>query len=116
VSARWAGLLFWAAACRTASPQDTAAGRAEAVLEQPWERRGDLVLSCQPHDAEVDVDGVPRGLCSDFSQGRGIQLGRGMHHVEVRKAGFTPYETYCEPGGTQETVAVSLQPEGHQKE
>jgi hypothetical protein len=89
------------------------AGRAEAVLEKPWERRGDLVLSCQPTDAEVDVDGVPRGLCSDFSGGRGLQLGAGMHHVEVKKAGFQPYETYCEPSGTQEAVAVSLQPQAH---
>jgi hypothetical protein len=111
VSARWASLLFLAA-CRTPA-EGTAAGRAEAVLEKPWERRGDLVLSCQPGDAEVDVDGVPRGLCSDFGEGKGIQLGEGMHHVEVKKAGFTPYETYCEPSGTQAAVAVSLQPQAH---
>lgn len=74
-------------------------------------RTGDLRLMCQPEDAQVVLDGVPQGLCSDFS-GRpaGLTVGSGMHRVEVTKEGFLPYVTYLSPSGARTSLGITLQP------
>jgi hypothetical protein len=98
----------WLAGCRTVA--DDPSSRAAELLEQSSQGKGDLVLACLPKDAEVAVDGVPRGLCSDFTHERRVQLGKGMHRVDVKREGYEPYQTFCEPSGTQATMAVSLRP------
>lgn len=71
----------------------------------------ELTLGCEPADAEVWLDGVPFGTCLDFSgDPRGLALAEGMHKVEVKKAGFWPYETYVDSGGTRATLTVKLTP------
>jgi hypothetical protein len=95
-------------ACASASP--TAPERAREVLrERPVEKKG-LVLACEPADAEVEVDEIPRGTCADFGRQRPVSLGEGMHRVDVRKDGFEPYRTFVEPGGAQAIVEMRLTP------
>lgn len=73
--------------------------------------KSDLVLACDPADAEVWLDGVPFGTCLDFSGSpKGLHLSDGMHKVEVKKAGFWPYETYVDSGGTRAALTVKLSP------
>jgi len=76
-------------------------------------RRGDLELRCEPDDAEVILDGVPQGLCSDFTgDPHWLMVGEGMHHVVVRKAGHAPYETYYQPSGARAVLRIQLRPLG----
>ena len=71
----------------------------------------DLTLGCDPADADVWLDGVPFGTCLDFSgDPKGLSLSDGMHKVEVKKAGFWPYETYVDSGGARAALTVKLSP------
>ena len=71
----------------------------------------ELTLGCDPADADVWLDGVPHGTCLDFSgTPKGLTLSDGMHKVEVKKAGFWPYETYVDAGGTRAALTVKLLP------
>lgn len=99
--------LAWVAC---AGERNDAVAKAGAVMSQPWALKGDLVLACEPKDAEVVVDGVPWGACQDFGRERGMTLGGGVHRLAVKKEGFETYETYCEPSGTQERLTVTLRP------
>lgn len=86
--------------------------RAQEVLSQAKVAEVDLRIDCTPLDAEVSVDRVPRGLCSDYQDaGTGLRLGKGMHQVAVRKAGFHPYVTYVEPSGARLSLTARLVPE-----
>lgn len=77
--------------------------------ERTWS--SDLTLACDPADGEVWLDGIPRGTCLDYSGApKGLKLGDGMHKVEVRKAGFWPYQTYLDSGGTRAALTVKLLP------
>ena len=77
--------------------------------ERVWS--SDLALGCDPTDAEVWLDGIPRGTCLDYSgDPKGLKVGEGMHKVEVKKSGFWPYETYVDPSGTRAALTVKLQP------
>jgi len=66
-----------------------------------------LVLHCQPTDAEVVIDSVPYARCKDVED-RPIKLARGLRHVEVRKADHQQYETWLDTDGTQAALNVSL--------
>ena len=66
-----------------------------------------LVLACEPSDAEVLVDRVPLGTCSDYAA-RGIHVGSGLHRIEVQKAGYWPYLAYYQPDGARAVVTVTL--------
>ncbi len=66
-----------------------------------------LVLHCQPADAEVVVDSVPYARCKDVED-RPIRLARGLRHVEVRKADHQQYDTWLDTDGTQAALNVSL--------
>jgi hypothetical protein len=66
-----------------------------------------LVLHCQPADAEVVIDSVPYARCKDVED-RPIKLAKGLRHVEVRKAEHQPYETWLDTDGTQAALNVSL--------
>ena len=70
-----------------------------------------LILGCDPTDAEVWLDGVPQGTCLDFSgTPKGLTLGDGMHKVEVKKTGFWPYETWVDSGGARAVLSIKLSP------
>lgn len=85
--------------------------RAQEVLAGAQAARVDLQVSCSPPDAEVSVDAVPRGLCSDYdAPGAGLRLGAGMHQVAIRKEGFRPYVTYYEPSGARLSLSIELVP------
>jgi len=102
----------WVAlAALTACATDVALpDRARDAWAEARERTGNLMLTCEPADARVQVDGVPRGLCSDFDGRRGLALGKGMHQVDVNKDGYEPYRSYWDPSGAQGSAAVVLRP------
>ncbi len=68
-------------------------------------------LSCNPEDAEVFVDGVEAGRCREFSGApKGLWVGLGMHRIDVKKAGFAPYQTFFSPGGAVASLRPVLVP------
>ena len=72
------------------------------------EQGGKLILHCQPADAEVDVDGIPRGLCSDLGEKHPLRLEAGMHEILVHKQGYLPYRTLFAPGGADLALDATL--------
>ncbi len=74
---------------------------------------GELVLKCTPADAEVALDGVSQGVCSDFGgEPHGLKVGRAPRHVVVKKSGFTPWETWLAADETRVVMTVTLTPNG----
>jgi len=108
-------LLLFAGAlagCASTPVQQTRARAAELVTEARV-RPGDVELRCDPADAEVEVDGVPRGLCSDFTGERaGLELGKGLHRIAVKKSGYVPYVTSIDPSGVRAVLTIRLIPTG----
>ena len=98
------------AACAASSPQAALFERAGSGLRAAQDRSGDLVLTCDPKDSLVFVDGIPNGQCDDFSGRRGLSLGQRMRKVEVRREGYTSFETFVEPDGTRAALTVTLAP------
>ncbi|MCY1047027.1 PEGA domain-containing protein [Corallococcus sp. bb12-1] len=98
--------------CAAKQEQPATVARARELMASAGGKRGDLVLRCEPADAEVLLDGVQQGLCSDFSSvSRSLRLSdAGFHQVEVKKRGFWPYTTYYEPSGARVTLKVKLRP------
>lgn len=106
------GLLLLPLALAGCAHRTPAEERAQEVMEQASQAQVDLELHCAPEDAEVSVDEVPRGLCSDYhAPGAGLRLGPGMHQVAVRKDGYLPYVTYYEPSGARLSLSIQLRPE-----
>ncbi len=97
------------AARGTEQTQGRPIAQAEELLRGAKARSGDLELSCTPAEAQVSVDGVERGTCSDFAS-RPLRLGAGLHRVQVKKQGLTPFETYVDPSGTRARLDVALAP------
>lgn len=101
------------AGCATTPVEDTKA-RAAGMITDARERRGDVELRCDPADAEVEVDGVPRGLCSDFDgKSGGLRLGEGLHEIAVKKSGHVPYVTSIDPSGVRAVLTIRLTPTGN---
>jgi hypothetical protein len=67
-------------------------------------------LRCDPADAEVAIDGVPRGTCADFGERRPLRLGAGMHRIDITKSGYLPYQTFFAPGGASLALTAALRP------
>jgi hypothetical protein len=88
--------------------------RAREVLRSRKARQGNLLLQCEPSDAEVYLDGVLQGVCTDFGgESRGLQVGVGLHRIDVKKEGYWPYTTYYEPGGSARAgLTLRLRPRG----
>ncbi|MRI86577.1 PEGA domain-containing protein [Aggregicoccus sp. 17bor-14] len=99
-------------ACASAPPGPSATvARARGLLEGSRSARGNVVLRCTPREAEVVLDGVPQGLCSDFeAASAALTLGEGLHSIEVRREGYWPYTTYVEPNGARTTLRAVLRP------
>lgn len=71
--------------------------------------KSELVLSCTPPDADVELDGVPQGTCEDFKgEPRGLALAKGAHRVHVKKVGYQPWDTVVETDGTRVMMNVTL--------
>ena len=103
-------LLAALAGCAAHEPPSTAA-RARALLGASEAPRGNVVLRCGPRDAEVLLDGVMQGLCSDFAPlSAGLSVGEGLHAIEVRRDGYWPYTTYVEPHNARATLRAELRP------
>lgn len=100
------GVLLVATACRPSALE-----RASQVDTTPVTREGRVVLHCDPTDAEVALDGVPVGLCSDYAgDERGLSTGPGDHTLEFRKRGHFGYRTVVAPDRAQAVVQVRLTP------
>lgn len=85
--------------------------RARELLRSTSSRHGNLLLKCEPSDAEVLLDGVPQGLCTDFGGGpSGLQVGSGLHRIDVKKDGYWPYSTYYESGSARAGLTIQLKP------
>ncbi|MBM7116659.1 PEGA domain-containing protein [Archangium primigenium] len=85
-----------------------AAERARALL-RGGSRMGNLVLRCEPSDADVYLDGVVQGVCADFAgEPRGLSVGTGLHQVDVKKDGYWPYVTYFEPSSARAVLTIRL--------
>gem|GEM_PF-874114 len=102
-----AGLVLGCASgpARVESP---AADRARELL-RGGARVGNLVLRCEPSDAEVYLDGVVQGVCTDFAGApRGLSVGAGLHQIDVKKDGYWPYVTYYEPSNARAMLTIRL--------
>ncbi len=94
-----------------AHEQPPTVARARQLLDDTGRRRGNVVLRCSPADAEVLLDGVTQGLCSDFAPlSAGLSVGEGLHAIEVRRDGYWPYTTYVEPHNARATLRAELRP------
>lgn len=101
------------AACATVSEKEHTERRAEALLAETKQRRGNLELHCEPADAEVFVDGVPQGACFDFDgTTQLLKVGEGLHRIDVKKSGFWPYQTYFHPSGAKAVLRIALEVRG----
>jgi hypothetical protein len=103
--------LLMATGCAHKQDEPESVVRARELLRTTGATRGDVVLKCEPPDAEVYLDGVIQGVCTDFAGTPvGLTVGEGLHKVEVMKEGFWPYTTYYEPSGARATLRVQLRP------
>jgi hypothetical protein len=101
-------LGMWACAARQEETGSLA--QARKLMREAESQRGNVILKCALPEAEVVLDGVTQGLCGDFQGApRGLQVGPGLHHIEVRLDGYWPYTTYLEPQGARTTLNVQLQ-------
>lgn len=101
------------AGCAGRQQEPASVARARELMRTTGAPSGDLVLRCEPADAEVSLDGVPQGMCSDFAGSpRALRVGDGLHHIEVTKQGFWPYTTYYEPSGARATLNIKLRSTG----
>lgn len=76
-------------------------------------QRSELVLRCNEADAEVWLDGVPQGTCADFDgEPKGLTLGKGPKRVQVKKRGYSPWDSWMEADGTRVVMNVALIPNG----
>jgi hypothetical protein len=74
---------------------------------------GELVLDCAPSDAEVALDGVTQGVCSDFGRDhRSLKVGTLARKVEVRKSGYHTWESWLAADQTRVVISVKLLPSG----
>jgi hypothetical protein len=104
----WLLLSWLLLSCAAApGPLQRVSGRWSSA---PAAFRGELVLRCEPEDAEVALDGVPQGTCQDYDgDPRGLALGTHRRRVAVSKAGFQRWESWMEADGTRLVVSVTLQ-------
>ena len=94
-----------------ARPRQPAAPPSPAQPPQPAAAAGQsdgsrLAIRVQPGDAQIFIDGEPWHT-SPGSERLVVQLSPGVHHVEVRKAGFKDFKTDVETR-TGETAALNV--------
>ena len=113
-TALFAGVVLLTGGCAAKQEQPATVARAEQLMAANAAKRGDLVLRCEPADAQVLLDGVEQGTCSDYAGvSRSLRLmDAGFPQVEVKKRGFYPYTTYYQPSGARVSLNVKLRPLG----
>jgi hypothetical protein len=113
---RWvAGMLGGAVSlggCAAKQEPPASVVRARELMATAEPKRGELILRCEPSDAEVFLDGVEQGTCNDFSGvSRSLRMADAdFHQVQVKKGGFFPYTTWFQPSGARMTLKVKLRP------
>ena len=86
---------------------------AETRLHYRVSGTGELVLKCTPPDAEVSLDGVSQGSCSDFNgEPSALKVGEKARRVEVKKSGFVTWESWLAADQTRVVMTVTLLPNG----
>jgi hypothetical protein len=107
----WLTVVAVVAGC-SGRQQPESVTRAGELMASAKSTSGDLALRCEPADAEVYLDGVQQGLCSDFTGSpKSLRVvGEGLHHIEVKKQGFWPYTTYYEANGARARLTIQLRP------
>lgn len=71
--------------------------------------RSELVLHCEPADAEVALDGVPQGTCQDFNgEPKALPIPSGVRRVAVKKSGFQSWDSIIDTDGTRVVMSVTL--------
>ncbi|HZH18385.1 MAG TPA: PEGA domain-containing protein [Archangium sp.] len=104
----WLAVAVATSACAGRQEPESMA-KARALLAGAEAPSGNLALRCEPEDAEVYLDGVLQGLCSDFAGSpRSLRVGAGLHHIQVKKQGFWPYTTYYEASGARARLTIQL--------
>ncbi len=106
-------LVTWGLGCASSPEQvdSPAADRARELLRTMKNRQGNLLLRCEPEDADVYLDGVVQGVCTDFGGGpSGLTVGSGLHRIDVKKDGYWPYTTYYEPSNARAGLTIRLKP------
>jgi hypothetical protein len=105
-------MAFSGVACAHAGatlPHLDSADPVEATLRNA--RGGNTLVRCQPADAEVAVDGVVRGLASDFDgRERLLALPAGDHAVSFRRKGYEAVVVDVAVGEGRQTLDVRLTP------
>lgn len=107
----WWALVGLVLGCASGPEQveSAAADRARELMRAMRSRNGNLLLRCEPEDAEVHLDGVLQGVCTDFGgKPSGLQVGLGMHRIDVKKDGYWPYTTYFEPNSARAGLTIKL--------
>ncbi len=107
------GFVTWGLGCASGPEQvdSPAADRARELLRATRSRQGNLLLRCEPEDADVYLDGVLQGVCTDFGGGpSGLKVGTGLHRIDVKKDGYWPYTTYYEPSNARAGLTIRLKP------
>lgn len=116
-SRRWLALVGLVIGCASGPEQvdSPAADRARELMRAQRSRNGNLLLRCEPEDAEVHLDGVIQGVCTDFGgKPSGLQVGLGLHRIDVKKDGYWPYTTYFEPSNARAGLTIKLRPMGQE--
>lgn len=114
----WLALVGLVLGCASGPEQvdSPAADRARDLMRAMRSRNGNLLLRCEPEDAEVYLDGVVQGVCTDFGgRPRGLQVGLGMHRIDVKKDGYWPYTTYFEPSSARAGLTIKLRSMGQEQ-
>ncbi|MDC0706917.1 PEGA domain-containing protein [Stigmatella sp. ncwal1] len=103
-------LVLGGLGCASRQEESVTMAQARKLMRGAESQSGNVILRCEPPEAEVALDGVTQGVCSDF-QGtpRGLQVGQGLHQIEVRMEGHWPSITYLEPQGARTTLNVRLE-------
>ena len=83
-------------------------GVRDEISKMNTHSRKGLMLTCDPMDAEVLVEGVPMGTCLQYAEG--LPLRKGAQKVTLRKEGYLPFETWVALDGTRSTLSVTLAP------
>jgi hypothetical protein len=69
--------------------------------------RGTLALEIDPSDADVEVDGTPRGKASEL---KALDLEPGPHQIVIKKPGFEIWRGEVALAKASETIQVRLVP------
>ena len=71
---------------------------------------GRIVFDCTPPEAQIVVDGTPRGTARELSRAGGLSLAFGLHRFEITCAGYHPFRIELNLGATPERLSVQLKP------